>query len=154
MCICKQLCQITALHVIIVSGAIQVLRSLLSVPAFLGVWTLRHKHLKLPRASVIAPSQYTLQQHLCKPHSTAFSCTNNQIHNSHSQFLTYHIEIMSDKLMDTEPGGEQTQYEGVHTFVEPHAKQTGQLGGAFLVSLPLSPNTRPRLFVYVLYYYH
>jgi hypothetical protein len=61
---------------------------------------------------------------------------------------------MSDKLMDTEPGGEQTQYEGVHTFVEPHAKQTGQLGGAFLVSLPLSPNTRPRLFVYVLYYYH
>jgi hypothetical protein len=36
---------------------------------------------------------------------------------------------MSDKLMDTEPGGEQTQYEGVHTFVEPHAKQAGQLGG-------------------------
>ncbi|KAH7399043.1 hypothetical protein DE146DRAFT_745637 [Phaeosphaeria sp. MPI-PUGE-AT-0046c] len=35
---------------------------------------------------------------------------------------------MSDKLMDTEPGGEQTQYEGVHTFVEPHAKQAGQLG--------------------------
>ncbi|KAI8934592.1 hypothetical protein NX059_008288 [Plenodomus lindquistii] len=35
---------------------------------------------------------------------------------------------MSSKLMDTEPGGEQTQYEGVHTFVEPHAKQAGQLG--------------------------
>ena len=35
---------------------------------------------------------------------------------------------MSDKLMDTEPGGEQTQYEGTHTFVEPHDKQTGQLG--------------------------
>jgi hypothetical protein len=36
---------------------------------------------------------------------------------------------MSDKLMDTEPGGErQNQYEGVHTFVEPHAKQAGQLG--------------------------
>jgi hypothetical protein len=36
---------------------------------------------------------------------------------------------MSDKLMDTEPGGEQTQYEGVHTFVDPHNKQAGQLGG-------------------------
>lgn len=36
---------------------------------------------------------------------------------------------MSDKLMDTEPGGEQTQYEGIHTFVEPHNKQAGQLGG-------------------------
>jgi hypothetical protein len=41
---------------------------------------------------------------------------------------------MSDKLMDTEPGGEQTQYEGVHTFIEPHAKQGGQLAG---MSLPL-----------------
>ncbi|KAH9865087.1 hypothetical protein IAQ61_009033 [Plenodomus lingam] len=30
---------------------------------------------------------------------------------------------MSSRLMNTEPGGEQTQYEGVHTFVEPHAKQ-------------------------------
>jgi hypothetical protein len=38
---------------------------------------------------------------------------------------------MSDKLMDTEPGGEQTQYEGVHTFVEPHNKQAGQLGGTY-----------------------
>jgi hypothetical protein len=37
---------------------------------------------------------------------------------------------MSKNLMDTEPGGEQTQYEGVHTFVEPHNKQAGQLGGA------------------------
>jgi hypothetical protein len=36
---------------------------------------------------------------------------------------------MSDKLMDTEPGGERrNQYEGVHTYVEPHAKQGGQLG--------------------------
>ncbi|KAF1916935.1 hypothetical protein BDU57DRAFT_539164 [Ampelomyces quisqualis] len=35
---------------------------------------------------------------------------------------------MTDKLMDTEPGGQQTQYEGIHTFVEPHAKQPGQLG--------------------------
>ncbi|KAH9875267.1 hypothetical protein J1614_004758 [Plenodomus biglobosus] len=35
---------------------------------------------------------------------------------------------MSSNLMNTEPGGEQTQYEGVHTFVDPHAKQAGQLG--------------------------
>jgi hypothetical protein len=39
--------------------------------------------------------------------------------------------------MDTEPGGEQTQYEGVHTFVEPHAKQTGQLGGTSIS--PIAP---------------
>ena len=41
---------------------------------------------------------------------------------------------MSDsetKMMDTERGGEQTQYEGVKTFVEPHKKQSGQLGGMF-----------------------
>jgi len=37
---------------------------------------------------------------------------------------------MSSNLMDTEPGGEQTQYEGVHTFVKPHAKEAGQLGDA------------------------
>ncbi|PSN69137.1 hypothetical protein BS50DRAFT_572303 [Corynespora cassiicola Philippines] len=35
---------------------------------------------------------------------------------------------MSKNLMDTEPGGEQTQYEGIHTFVKPHSKQAGQLG--------------------------
>lgn len=42
---------------------------------------------------------------------------------------------MSDNLMDTEKGGEQTQYEGVHTFVEPHAKQAGQLGGKLHLTL-------------------
>ncbi|KAF2479298.1 hypothetical protein BDY17DRAFT_305318 [Neohortaea acidophila] len=35
---------------------------------------------------------------------------------------------MSSNLMDTEPGGEQTQYEGAHTDVEPHKKSTGQMG--------------------------
>ncbi|CAO2651084.1 Nn.00g093810.m01.CDS01 [Neocucurbitaria sp. VM-36] len=35
---------------------------------------------------------------------------------------------MSKNLMDTEIGGEQTQYEGSHTFMEPHDKQAGQLG--------------------------
>ncbi|EOA91072.1 hypothetical protein ACJQWK_11336 [Exserohilum turcicum] len=33
---------------------------------------------------------------------------------------------MSNKLMDTEAGGEQTQYEGIHTYVEPHDKKYGQ----------------------------
>jgi hypothetical protein len=37
MYIRKQLCQITVLYAVIMSGATQVLRSLLSVPAFLGV---------------------------------------------------------------------------------------------------------------------
>jgi hypothetical protein len=58
---------------------------------------------------------------------------------------------MSDKLMDTEPGGErQNQYEGVHTFVEPHAKQAGQLGGmlfpfrfTFIVQLLTISSCRP-----------
>ncbi|KAL4943526.1 hypothetical protein BDV06DRAFT_189788 [Aspergillus oleicola] len=37
---------------------------------------------------------------------------------------------MSDsKLMDIEPGGEQTQYEGVRQFSVTPAKETGQLGG-------------------------
>jgi hypothetical protein len=51
---------------------------------------------------------------------------------------------MSDKLMDTEPGGEQTQYEGVHTFVEPHSKQAGQMGGKNSpIPLILPPITLP-----------
>ncbi|KAL2872734.1 uncharacterized protein BJX67DRAFT_16873 [Aspergillus lucknowensis] len=38
---------------------------------------------------------------------------------------------MSDdtKLMDIEPGGEQTQYEGIRQFSETPPKATGQLGG-------------------------
>ncbi|KAF2447220.1 hypothetical protein P171DRAFT_355730 [Karstenula rhodostoma CBS 690.94] len=35
---------------------------------------------------------------------------------------------MSDKLMDTEPGGESGQYEGNLGYVDPVAKQAGQLG--------------------------
>ncbi|KAJ4297581.1 hypothetical protein N0V90_005474 [Kalmusia sp. IMI 367209] len=42
---------------------------------------------------------------------------------------------MSKNLMDTEIGGENTQYEGSHTFVEPHDKQAGQLGG--MSSVPI-----------------
>ncbi len=36
---------------------------------------------------------------------------------------------MSKNLMDTEPGGEQTQYEGAHNFIDGTDKQGGQLGG-------------------------
>lgn len=39
--------------------------------------------------------------------------------------------------MDTEIGGEQTQYEGSHAFVEGREKQTGQFGGSY-PSLPSS----------------
>ncbi|KAE8319227.1 hypothetical protein BDV41DRAFT_227454 [Aspergillus transmontanensis] len=36
---------------------------------------------------------------------------------------------MSDtRLMDTEPGGESTQYESIREFTQTPAKQTGQLG--------------------------
>lgn len=36
---------------------------------------------------------------------------------------------MSSNLMDTEKGGEQTQYEGEHTDMLPHKQEAGQLGG-------------------------
>lgn len=36
---------------------------------------------------------------------------------------------MSDQLMDTEPGGEQTQYESIQTVTKPTSKDEGQLGG-------------------------
>lgn len=36
---------------------------------------------------------------------------------------------MSDQLMDTEPGGEQTQYESIQTVTKPPNKEEGQLGG-------------------------
>ncbi|KAF2872921.1 hypothetical protein BDV95DRAFT_360580 [Massariosphaeria phaeospora] len=35
---------------------------------------------------------------------------------------------MSSSLMDTEPGGEQTPYEGEASDMQPHAKLAGQLG--------------------------
>ncbi|TKA81102.1 hypothetical protein B0A49_00397 [Cryomyces minteri] len=37
---------------------------------------------------------------------------------------------MSSGLMDTEAGGEGTQYESIQTVTEPHKKSSGQLGGA------------------------
>lgn len=36
---------------------------------------------------------------------------------------------MSDQLMDTERGGEQTQYESIQTVTKPSSKEEGQLGG-------------------------
>lgn len=38
--------------------------------------------------------------------------------------------------MDTEKGGEQTQYEGEYTDMLPHKQEAGQLGGITLI-----PNT-------------
>ncbi|KAF8852669.1 hypothetical protein BDZ45DRAFT_658860 [Acephala macrosclerotiorum] len=35
-------------------------------------------------------------------------------------------EATNTKLMDTERGGEQTQYEGVNEFGKSHAKESGQ----------------------------
>jgi len=46
-------------------------------------------------------------------------------------FLINH-KIMSndsDQLMDTSPGGENTQYESQDTFVQPPAKESGQFDG-------------------------
>ncbi|KAF2498119.1 hypothetical protein BU16DRAFT_456633 [Lophium mytilinum] len=36
---------------------------------------------------------------------------------------------MADKLMDTEPGGENTQYESINEFTKAPKKESGQLGG-------------------------
>ncbi|KAF6237878.1 hypothetical protein HO173_004079 [Letharia columbiana] len=35
---------------------------------------------------------------------------------------------MSSDLMDTEAGGEGSQYESIQTVTEPHSKQGGQMG--------------------------
>ncbi|MCJ1414278.1 hypothetical protein MMC32_000604 [Xylographa parallela] len=35
---------------------------------------------------------------------------------------------MSSSMMDTEPGGENTQYESINTQQKPHSKQGGQMG--------------------------
>ncbi|MCJ1372897.1 hypothetical protein MMC20_004123 [Loxospora ochrophaea] len=37
---------------------------------------------------------------------------------------------MSSGLMDTQAGGESTQYESIQTVTKPHAKDGGQLGDA------------------------
>lgn len=39
-------------------------------------------------------------------------------------------DMSSNKLMETERGGESTQYESIHTVTKPHSKQSGQLGDA------------------------
>ncbi|MCJ1381772.1 hypothetical protein MMC17_004883 [Xylographa soralifera] len=36
---------------------------------------------------------------------------------------------MSSSMMDTEPGGENTQYESIDTQQKPHSKEGGQMGG-------------------------
>lgn len=35
---------------------------------------------------------------------------------------------MSSGLMETEAGGESTQYESIHTVTKPHSKEGGQMG--------------------------
>jgi hypothetical protein len=46
---------------------------------------------------------------------------------------------MTSNLMDTEKGGEQTQYEGEHSDMMPHKQEAGQLGGTYPYNLlPLS----------------
>ena len=46
---------------------------------------------------------------------------------------------MSPSLMDTEKGGEQTQYEAEYTDMLPHKQEAGQLGGAHLFRFSLIP---------------
>lgn len=42
-------------------------------------------------------------------------------------------QATNTKLMDTEPGGENTQYEGSNTFTQSHAKEGGQFNGDSLL---------------------
>jgi hypothetical protein len=42
---------------------------------------------------------------------------------------------MTSNLMDTEKGGEQTQYEGEHSDMMPHKQEAGQLGGTYPYNL-------------------
>lgn len=54
------------------------------------------------------------------------------------QFHSTTSLTMTSNLMDTEKGGEQTQYEGEHSDMMPHKQEAGQLGGMF------SSNPSPR----------
>lgn len=47
------------------------------------------------------------------------------------QFHSTTSPTMTSNLMDTEKGGEQTQYEGEHSDMMPHKQEAGQLGGMF-----------------------
>ena len=89
-----------------------------------GVWWLRHSMELSPYLEFLSFNTTTISHN---PNScTRPPHTNLPIPTKNSSIRAN----MSDKLMDTEPGGErQNQYEGVHTFVEPHAKEAGQLGG-------------------------
>jgi hypothetical protein len=51
---------------------------------------------------------------------------------------------MSSNLMDTEVGGEQTQYEAEYSDVKPHAKEAGQLGGMYSNRTATPQTTRVR----------
>ena len=36
-------------------------------------------------------------------------------------------------MMDAEKGGESTQYESIQTVTKPHGKESGQMGGTWLL---------------------
>jgi hypothetical protein len=101
------------------------------VPAF-GGYVIAMELSILPEVINLAFELSSFQYNTTSPIAPAF--TNLQSRSKLHPITTTATLTMSDKLMDTEPGGEQTQYEGVHTFIEPHAKQGGQLAG---MSLPL-----------------
>lgn len=48
---------------------------------------------------------------------------------------------MSDKLMDTAPGGQSTQYESIKQFTNPPDKDVGQLGDPNNATKSASANT-------------
>ncbi|KAE9982829.1 hypothetical protein EG328_010568 [Venturia inaequalis] len=51
---------------------------------------------------------------------------------------------MSSKLMDTEVGGEQTQYESIQTVTKPQPKERGQLGATSeITSTPSAQSSDP-----------
>ncbi|KAF7117791.1 hypothetical protein CNMCM5793_006993 [Aspergillus hiratsukae] len=45
--------------------------------------------------------------------------------------------MSNPNLLDIEPGGENTQYESIRLYTETPAKQTGQMGGALMIPMPI-----------------
>lgn len=72
-------------------------------------------------ASVSGAFDKNLGLSVSEPRSPVLSAVSTQLETKKSN--------MSDKLMDTERGGEQTQYESIQTVTNPPTKEEGQLGG-------------------------
>ena len=87
---------------------------------------------KGPRSQSAAPISRSHSSTSVPRSGSAASLSRRSSSNSiASQARSHSEDEMSSNMMDTEPGGENTQYESIKTVTEPSNKQSGQLGGEF-----------------------